>query len=91
VLECAVVLTLEIVCIVVLPVLLLVFYVVQRSNPRRFKLTATLLKVVSIDVEIDAQGQPDKLPPGAAETQLPSGNEPPSPEPPRLRPDEADA
>jgi hypothetical protein len=88
------VLTLGIVCAVMLPVLALVFYVVQRSKPRRFKLSATLLKLVSINIEVDAQDEPDKLPRGPAESQ-PSGNEqiqlPPGPEPPRLRPDEADA
>jgi hypothetical protein len=71
-----------------------VFYVVQRSKPRRFKLSATLLKLVSIHIEVDAQDESDKMPPGPAEPQL-SGIEriqlPPGPELPRLRHDEADA
>ncbi len=41
--------------IVVLPVLALVFYVVRRSKPGRFRLSATLLKLVSINIEVDAQ------------------------------------
>lgn len=50
-------LTIAIVGTVVLPVLLLVFYVVQRSRPRRFKINATLLKFISINIEIDAQDE----------------------------------
>jgi len=49
-------------CIVVLPVLALVFYVVRRSKPGRFRLSATLLKLVSISIEVDAQEKPDQLP-----------------------------
>jgi hypothetical protein len=58
----ACVLALWITCIVVLPVLALVFYVVRRSQPGRFRLSATLLKLVSINIEVDAQDKPDKLP-----------------------------
>ncbi len=61
-LERAVVLALWITCIVVLPVLVLVFYVVRRSNPGRFRLSATLLKLVSINIEADAQEKPGELP-----------------------------
>ena len=60
--ERAAVLTLWITCIIVLPVLALVFYVVSRSKPGRFRLSATLLKLVSINIEVDAQDKPDKLP-----------------------------
>ena len=55
-------LPLWIVSVVELPVLILVFYVVRRSKPGRFKLSATLLKLVSINIEIDAQDRPDELP-----------------------------
>jgi hypothetical protein len=55
-------LALWITCIVVLPVLALVFYVVHRSRPGRFRLSATLLKLVSINIEVDAQDKPDELP-----------------------------
>lgn len=55
-------LPLWITCIVVLPVLALVFYVVRRSKPSRFRLSATLLKLVSINIEVDAQDKPDELP-----------------------------
>lgn len=61
-------LALWITCIVVLPVLALVFYVVRRSKPGRFRLSATLLKLVSINIEVDAQDKPGELPgkqPGA--------------------------
>ncbi len=55
-------LSLCIICIVVLPVLALVFYVVRRIKPGRFRLSATLLKLVSISIEVDAQDWPDELP-----------------------------
>jgi hypothetical protein len=61
-LERAVVLALWITCIVVLPVLALVFYVVRRSKPTRFKLSATLLKLVSINIEVDSEDRPKELP-----------------------------
>jgi hypothetical protein len=48
-------------CIIVLPILALVFYVVRRSKPGRFRLSATLLKLVSISIEVDAQDKPDEL------------------------------
>jgi hypothetical protein len=54
-------LPLWITCIVVLPVLALIFYVVQTSRPGRFRLTATLLKLVSINIEVDAQDKPGEL------------------------------
>ncbi len=46
-------------CIVVLPVLALVFYVVRRSQPGRFRLNATFFKLVSINIEVDAQEKPE--------------------------------
>lgn len=49
-------------CIVVLPVLALVFYVVRRSKPGRFRLTVKLLKLLDIGIEVDAQDKPDELP-----------------------------
>jgi hypothetical protein len=48
--------------IVVLPVLALVFYVVHRSRPGRFRLSMTLLKLVCISIEVGAQDEPDELP-----------------------------
>ena len=42
-------------CVIVLPVLALVFYVVRRSKPCPFRLSATLLNLVSINIEVDAQ------------------------------------
>jgi hypothetical protein len=57
-LERTVVLALWITCIVVLPVLLLSFYVVCRSKSSRFKLSATLLTLVSINIEVDAEDKP---------------------------------
>jgi len=48
--------------IVVLPVLALVFYVVHRSKPGRFRLTVKLLKLLDIGIEVDAQHKPDELP-----------------------------
>ena len=47
--------------IVVLPVLALVFYVVSRTKPGRFKLSVTLLKLMSISIEVDAQDKPEEL------------------------------
>lgn len=61
-------LALWITCIVVFPVLALVFFVVSRIKPGRFRLSATLLKLVSISIEVDAQNKPDEQPgnqPGA--------------------------
>jgi hypothetical protein len=63
-LERAVVLPLWITCIVVLPVLLLVTYVVHRSKPGRFRLTVKLLKLLDIGIEVDAQDKPGELPRG---------------------------
>jgi len=53
---------LAIVCVVVLPVVALVFYVVRRTKPRRFRLTVKLLKLLDIGIEVDAQDKPDELP-----------------------------
>ena len=64
-------LALWITCIVVLPVLLLVFYVVRQTKPGRFKLSATLLKLVSISIEVDAQDSPDELPENTERSAVP--------------------
>jgi len=56
------VLALWITCIVVLPVLALAFYVVRRSKPGRFRLSATLLRLVSISIEVDSEDKPKELP-----------------------------
>jgi hypothetical protein len=61
-------LPLWITCIVVLPVLALVFYVVRRTKPGRFRLSAKVLKLLDISIEIDGHDKPDELPgnqPGA--------------------------
>ena len=55
-------LALWITCIVVFPVLALVFFFVSRTKPGRFKLSATFLKLVSINIEVDAQDKPNELP-----------------------------
>jgi hypothetical protein len=47
-------------CIVVLPVLALVFYVVRTTKPGRFRLSATVVKLVSINIEVDAHGNPQE-------------------------------
>ena len=67
-------LALWITCIVVLPVLALVFYVVRRSKRGRFRLSATLLKLVSINIEVDhgttrtiLPAVPDRAPPDKPE------------------------
>ena len=59
--ERAVVLALWITCIVVLPVLALVFYVVRSSKPSRFRLTAKVLKLLDITIEVDGQDEPKQL------------------------------
>jgi hypothetical protein len=69
-LERAVVLELGIICAVVLPVVALVFFVVWRIDPRRFRLTAKL-PFISIDVEVDGQGKSAELPPGKDEPTKP--------------------
>jgi hypothetical protein len=61
-LERTVVLAIWITCIVVLPVLALVFYVVRCSKPGRFRLTVKLLRLLDIGIEVDAQDKPDELP-----------------------------
>lgn len=55
-------LPLWITCAVVLPVVLLVFYVVARTRPGRFKLSASVLKLLSINIEVDAEDRPKELP-----------------------------
>jgi hypothetical protein len=58
----AYVLPLWITCIIVLAALALVFYVVHRSKPRRFRLTAKVLKLLDITIEVDGQDKPGELP-----------------------------
>jgi hypothetical protein len=65
-LQRAAVLAFWVTCIVVLPVLALVFHVVNRTKPGRFKLSVTLAKIVSINIEVDAEGKPPELPPANA-------------------------
>jgi hypothetical protein len=60
--ERAVVLALWITCIVVLPVLALAFYVVQRTRPGRFRLSAKVLKLLDITIEVDGQDDPKGRP-----------------------------
>lgn len=55
-------LALEITNTVVLPVLALVFYVVRRTRPGRFKLSAKLFKLVDISIEVDGVHQSDDPP-----------------------------
>jgi hypothetical protein len=54
-------LTLIIIWGLVLPVCILVFYVVQKSKPQRFRLSATAFKLISITVEVDGPSEPDQL------------------------------
>jgi hypothetical protein len=57
------VLVLEITSIVVLPVLALVFYVVWRINPGRFRLSIEGgWKQIKLSIEVDAQDKPKELP-----------------------------
>jgi hypothetical protein len=51
-----------IMCIVVLPALALVTYVVRRSKPGRFRLSVKVLKLLDIGIEVDAQDKPDEQP-----------------------------
>jgi hypothetical protein len=60
--ERAAVLALWITCIIVLPVLALVFYVVRLSKPRRFRLSAKVLRLLDITIEVDGQDGPKELP-----------------------------
>jgi hypothetical protein len=61
-LERAVVLALEIICAVILPVLVLVFYVVRSGKARRFRLSAKVLKLLDISIEVDGPDEPRQLP-----------------------------
>jgi hypothetical protein len=55
--------TVLITCIVVvLAVFMLVAYVVHRSTPRRFRLSAKVLKLLDISIEVDTQDKPKELP-----------------------------
>jgi hypothetical protein len=55
---------------VLLPILGLVFYVVHRSKPGKFRLSASVLKFVSFSIEVESQGEQQRreLPPGSADT-----------------------
>ena len=55
-------LALEIICAVILPVLVLVFYVVRSGKARRFRLSAKVLKLLDITIEVDGQDGPKGLP-----------------------------
>ena len=55
-------LPLWITCIIVLPVLALVFYVVRQSKPSRFRLSAKVLRLLDITIEVDGQDGPKELP-----------------------------
>jgi len=52
-LQVAVVLALWITCIIVLPVLALIFYVVRSIKLGRFMLGAKVLKLLDITIEVD--------------------------------------
>jgi len=54
----------------VLPVLALVFYVVRQGKRSRFRLSASSLKLVSINIEVDAQDKPNE-PPGTSQSAAP--------------------
>jgi hypothetical protein len=41
----------------------LVSYMVRRSKPTRFRISATLARWFSISIEVDSQDRPDELPP----------------------------
>ena len=43
-----------IICIVLLPIVALAFYAMHRSKPGRLKLSATLLKLASFSIEVEA-------------------------------------
>jgi hypothetical protein len=58
----ACVFALWITCIIVLPVLALAAYVVRSSKPSRFRLTAKVLKLLDITIEVDGQDKPKELP-----------------------------
>ena len=55
-------LPLWITCVVVLPVLALVFYFVHMIKPGWFRISVKLLKLLAINIEVDAQDKPDELP-----------------------------
>ncbi len=40
----------------------LVFYVVHRNKPGRFRLTAKVLRLLDITIEVDARDRPKELP-----------------------------
>ena len=51
-----------VIAVVALAALGLVFYVVRRSKPGRFRLSVKLLKLLDISIEVDGQDQPDEQP-----------------------------
>lgn len=54
-------LALWITSIVVLPVLALVFYVVRMSRPGRFRISARVLNLLDISIEVDGQDKLNEL------------------------------
>jgi hypothetical protein len=46
-----------IICVVLIPIVGLVFYVVHRSKPGKFKLSANVLKFVSLSIEVESQDE----------------------------------
>jgi hypothetical protein len=52
------------VILIVVPVAGLVFYAMHRSKPSRLKLSASLLKLFSISIEVESDDRRDELPPG---------------------------
>jgi hypothetical protein len=47
--------------VVVLAVLMLVAFVVHRSTPRRFRISAKVFKLLDITIEVDALEKPNEL------------------------------
>jgi len=46
------------------------YRVVRQGKPSRFRLSASLLKLVSINIEVDAQDKPNE-PPGTSQSAAP--------------------
>jgi hypothetical protein len=58
------------ICVVFLSIVGLAFFVVYRSKPGKFKLSANVLKFVSFSIEVESQDQRQarELPPGSGGT-----------------------
>jgi hypothetical protein len=50
---------------VLLPIVGLAFYAMHRSKPGRFKLSANLLKLFSLSIEVESDDHRGELPPGS--------------------------